>query len=195
SALGLAVAALRRDYVRPYLSPLAEADPERMEELFARMETEAKEHLAAQGEPRSERRADLRYAGQSFELTVEASGAQDLAGRFHDAHERRYGYRMDSEPVELVNLRLVANVPVQKPPPESSSPPGETRSDLRAESREARFAKDWLRSKVVQGLPQTGAITGPAVLEFPESTCLIPPGWGGEVDGAGALVLRRLGDG
>ncbi|MDN5697990.1 MAG: hydantoinase/oxoprolinase family protein, partial [Rubrobacter sp.] len=61
SALGLAVADLRRDYVRPYLSPLSEADPERMEELFARMETEAEDHLAAQGEPRSERRADLRY--------------------------------------------------------------------------------------------------------------------------------------
>ena len=106
---------------------------------------------------------------------------------------------MDSEPVELVNLRLVANVPMQKPPPERSSSHGEarsaTRSDLRAETREARFAKDWLQSEVVQGLPQTGAITGPAVLEFPESTCLIPPGWGGEVDGAGALVLRRLGDG
>ena len=35
--------------------------------------------------------------------------------RFHAEHERRYGYRMDDEPVELVNARLVATVPVEQP--------------------------------------------------------------------------------
>ena len=56
--------------------------------------------------PEYTRRADLRYRGQSFELTVEADSLEKLEERFHAAHEQRYGYRMEDEPVELVNLRL-----------------------------------------------------------------------------------------
>src|SRR6266566_4338738 len=67
SALGLVAADERRDAVRSYLLPLAEAG-----------------ELPAEGE------ADLRYAGQSFELTVPLQ--DDLAGAFHRAHEARYGY-------------------------------------------------------------------------------------------------------
>ena len=67
SALGLAASDERRDEVRSYVVPLAEAG-----------------ELPADGE------ADLRYAGQSFELTVPLGG--DLAEAFHRAHEERYGY-------------------------------------------------------------------------------------------------------
>ena len=65
--------------------------------------------------PEHTRRADLRYGGQSFEITVEAGSFEKLEDRFHAAHEQRYGYRMDDEAVELVNLRLISTVPVEKP--------------------------------------------------------------------------------
>ena len=80
SALGLVAGEERRDRVRSYLCPLAEAG-----------------ELPAAGE------ADLRYAGQSFELTVGLG--RDLAGRFHAAHEERYGYADRSRPIELVAVR------------------------------------------------------------------------------------------
>jgi len=80
SALGLAASDERRDFVTSYLVPLAEA-PE----------------LPPDGE------ADLRYAGQSFELTVPLG--PDLAGAFHRAHEDRYGYADPSRPIELVAVR------------------------------------------------------------------------------------------
>jgi N-methylhydantoinase A len=66
--------------VRTYVTPLADAG-----------------ELPAEGE------ADLRYAGQSFELSV-ALGAR-LAERFHEAHEARYGYSDPQRPLELVAVR------------------------------------------------------------------------------------------
>ena len=80
SALGLVASEERRDHVRSYVCPLAEAG-----------------ELPAAGE------ADLRYAGQSFELTVPLGG--DLAAAFNRAHEERYGYAERGRPIELVAVR------------------------------------------------------------------------------------------
>jgi N-methylhydantoinase A len=80
SALGLAAGDERRERVVSYLRPLAEAG-----------------ELPGQGE------ADLRYRGQSFELTVPLGG--DLAEAFHRAHEARYGYADRSREIELVAVR------------------------------------------------------------------------------------------
>jgi N-methylhydantoinase A len=80
SALGLVASDERRDRVRSYLVPLEEAGL-----------------LPSEGE------ADLRYRGQSFELTVPLG--DDLAETFHRAHEERYGYAERGRPVELVAVR------------------------------------------------------------------------------------------
>lgn len=80
SALGLAVGDERRDHVRSEVRPLADVDD-----------------LPAEGE------ADLRYRGQSFELTVPL-GAR-LADRFHELHAERYGYADPARPLELVAVR------------------------------------------------------------------------------------------
>ncbi len=54
--------------------------------------------------------ADVRYTGQSHELEIEASGTWDeLRSRFDDAHEEAFGFRRAGEPMEVVNLRAVAN--------------------------------------------------------------------------------------
>jgi N-methylhydantoinase A len=94
SALGLAVGDERRDHVRSVVRPLAEVAD-----------------LPDEGE------ADLRYRGQSFELTV--SLGPDLAGRFHRLHEQRYGYAERDRELELVAIRT-ADV---RPGPELRLPP------------------------------------------------------------------------
>ena len=96
SALGLVASDERRDTVRSYVGPLAEAG-----------------ELPAEGE------ADLRYTGQSFELTVPLGA--DVAAAFHRAHEDRYGYSDRERPVELVAVRT-ADV---RPGPELVLPPAE----------------------------------------------------------------------
>ena len=80
SALGLAASDERRDFVRSYVVPLEGA-----------------------GELPTDGEADLRYMGQSFELSVPLGG--DLALVFHRAHEERYGYADESRPIELVAVR------------------------------------------------------------------------------------------
>ena len=96
SALGLVASDERRDTVRSYVRPLAEVG-----------------ELPAEGE------ADLRYTGQSFELTVPLGA--DVAAAFHRAHEDRYGYSDRERPVELVAVRT-ADV---RPGPELVLPPAE----------------------------------------------------------------------
>jgi N-methylhydantoinase A len=86
SALGLAVGDERRDRVRSYVCPLDEAG-----------------ELPAAGE------ADLRYRGQSFELTVPLS--PDLPAAFHRAHEDRYGYADPGREIELVAVRTAELTP------------------------------------------------------------------------------------
>jgi N-methylhydantoinase A len=80
SALGLVASEERRDFVRSHLVPLADA-----------------EELPRDGE------ADLRYAGQSFELTLPLQ--DDLAGAFHRAHEAQYGFAERERTIELVAVR------------------------------------------------------------------------------------------
>ena len=86
SALGLAAGDERRDRVVSHVRPLAEVD-----------------ELPREGE------ADLRYRGQSFELTVPLGG--ELAERFHRAHEERYGYADRARAVELVAVRTADVAP------------------------------------------------------------------------------------
>jgi N-methylhydantoinase A len=80
SALGLVASEERRDAVRSYLVPLADA-----------------------GELPREGEADLRYAGQSFELTLPLQ--EDLAEAFHRVHEEQYGFAERGREVELVAVR------------------------------------------------------------------------------------------
>ena len=185
SALGLAISDLRHDHVRPYLVALENVDDAEFEEKFEDMENRASRDLE---DPQYTRRADLRYGGQSFELTVEAGDLNKLEERFHDAHEQRYGYRMDDEPVELVNLRLIATVPVEKPEPEEPEPENEAEPDR----REVNFDGEWREVQVLdrEKMGKGSEVEGPAIVEFKESTCVVRPGWRGTVDGVGTLALE-----
>jgi N-methylhydantoinase A len=188
SALGLAISDLRRDYVHPLLGRLDEVDQAELAAAYAGLEERARRDLDG---PVLERRADLRYRGQSFELTVtitDPDGLGSLGARFHVEHERRYGYRMQDEPVELVSLRLVATVPVPKPElrADAAAPP------LSGGRRAANLDGGWLQVAIVAGagLAPGTELRGPAVVEHPESTVVIRPGWRGRVDGAGSLELE-----
>ncbi len=186
SALGLAIADIRRDYVSPLLAEVESLTPSWLEAAFEAMEASAAADLAG---PEFRRRADLRYRGQSFELTIDAGPVEELAPGFHDAHERRYGYSMANEAVELVALRVIATVPT--PPLEMAGPaPAQKRT---ATARSARFGGDWTEARVLarDAMAPGDEVTGPAILEMQESTAVIHPSWGGRIDDHGTLVLRR----
>jgi N-methylhydantoinase A len=117
SALGLVASDERRDHVRSFLRSLVEVDGG---------------DLPPDGE------ADLRYAGQSFELTVPLGDG--LAERFHRAHEERYGYADRGRTVELVAVRT-ADV---RPGPEFELPSGESLHVVGPELVELEGATCWI---------------------------------------------------
>ena len=191
SALGLAIADIRSDYVGPLLSEVAGLDPGRLSAAWEALAERARKDLQGfAAEPRLDRLADLRYRGQSYELTVGGDTPAALAEAFHVAHQRRYGHREDGEPVEVVNVRLVATVAGERPDmiePESSE------ADPRTGHRDVLLDGAWVRADVLdRGLMGRGSVArAPAAVEFAEATCLVRPGWTGTVDSAGTLVLTR----
>ncbi|MDQ3533923.1 MAG: hydantoinase/oxoprolinase family protein [Actinomycetota bacterium] len=188
SALGLAISDIRSDLVRPLLGELDDIDRADFTNAFTDMEDDAGRELES---PNFQRRADLRYRGQSFELTVDAGDIEGLKAIWHEAHERRYGYSMPEEPVELVNLRVVATVPADKPKLEEPPAPGSQGTP--AGERTAHFGDDWNEAPVFDRtrMGEGSGVRGPAIVEFPEATCVVRPGWAGAVDRAGNLVLGR----
>ena len=192
SALGLALSDLRRDLVQPLLARLTEDDSTAargaVEAGFEGLERRGRALLGA---PRLERHADLRYARQAFELTVDASGdAGGLPARFHAEHERRYGYAMPDEPVELVALRVTATLPVGKPDLAARAPAG---GDPVVSRRRLHTGGDWQEVPVLdrERMGAGSTVSGPAVVELAGATCLVAPGWDGRIDAVGTLELER----
>jgi N-methylhydantoinase A len=186
SALGLAISDLRRDYVRPFICDLSKLDRVAVDAAFAELERLAAADL---DRPVFRRLADVRYRGQAFELTVVADDVDLLGAGFAAAHRRRYGFEMPDEPIQVVNIRLTATVPVPKP--RLAAPVIDAVTSPR--TRPAYVDDEWRELAVFRGdeLAPGRRIQGPAIVEFPEATCLVHSGWGATVDVTGALVLER----
>ncbi|ELZ35628.1 hydantoinase/oxoprolinase family protein [Halorubrum tebenquichense] len=190
SAYGLLAADETRDAVRTRQGPLAEVDAESVDDVYGDLTDRLLGEVSDPDAARVEYAADLRYAGQSFELTVDVERPFDPAAageRFAAAHESAYGYRAD-EPVELVNCRATATVPRSAPAIESV---GGGDAEPRT-IREAVFSEGTRETPVYdrERFPADEAVAGPAVVEGAESTVVVPPGWGVRLRGDGALVAE-----
>ncbi|WP_132057985.1 hydantoinase/oxoprolinase family protein [Halorussus amylolyticus] len=203
SAYGLLDADEQHDAVRTHLVSLADADTAKIDEILGDLRDEVLADVgdesaadaaaaSAAGDSSAEvrRSADCRYAGQSFELSVPISGAfdpDDVREKFHEAHDRAYGYRVD-EDVEVVNLRATARI---ERGVEDTAYDGDGESYLG--TREAHFSGELRETEVHDrlSLAAGASVEGPAVLEQAESTTVVPPGWTAEVQGDGTVVLLR----
>ena len=119
SALGLLMSDVKHDYVRSKLVGLNELDLDEINHFSRQLVDHAKDDLHGEGfrddEIKIEPYLDLRYAGQGYELTVPCPvpplTKQDLSlmrARFDTMHEQNSGHKAETEPVELVSLRLIS---------------------------------------------------------------------------------------
>src|ERR1700722_6829456 len=182
SALGLAAAAPRRDEARTVMLSGAAFTDERvkreLDALIERAVDELEEPASIVGV-----RYELRYGGQSFELSVEAE-IGDLRAAFEDAHEARYGYRDEGAEVELVTIRVSA---LGARPALTLA--GATRETPERASTPVVFDGERVEAELWSGeLPSGAHIVGPTVCAMPESTLLVPPGWHGTVDERGTVL-------
>ena len=201
SALGILRADVVTEFSRTVLLAVSSAARVKgeMEAGFRSLEREGRRAMLAEGfstsKIRIERRLDLRYAGQAYELSVPTAG--DFVAAFHRAHEARYGYHDAKRTVEIVNLRVRATGLTDKPGlrkipaalksvngPSSASARTHDAIDCVLHGRRCRatlIARDNLRSG--------DSLSGPAVISEYSATTLVPHGWSGRVDAYGQISL------
>jgi len=203
AALGLLAAEVKFDVSRTYVKLIDEVALDHLNHVFREMEAQALEVLrdsAVAGSVTLVRRADARYAGQGYELTVPvapgllaASDLSRLRAAFDSAYAARYGAANPQEPVEVVNWRLsaIATGPELTLPRQA---PGQSLEGALNGRRPAYFPEKggyvetpvYARQRLSPGL----AVYGPAIVEERESTTVVPPGSGGRVDEYGSLLVE-----
>ena len=196
-ALGAVAAAIRRDAMRTVLLPLDAETWPRLDAILdgiAHDAAQSVQTMAGPGNTAVVRAADLRYRGQSFELTVpmpEGTDAEGLVRLFHAAHERNFGHAEEAAPVQVVSLRASASraappiaMPHMEAMPHDVAPRNQVRLFLRGAWQEAGlFDRDTL---------DPGAtFHGPAVVTQADCTILVPPGWRAHVDGLRNLWMEH----
>jgi N-methylhydantoinase A len=194
SATGLLTTDLKRDAAVTIMRRLDEVDDAEVEAVFSELERAGREELRLEGltDDRIEflRQIDLRYVGQSYELTVPAGDG--LVERFHAEHDRVYGFAAPTEPVELVSLRLGSVGRIAKPPRrtlDSGAAPAPK------ERRDVYFAETdgYVDCPIYDryGLPGGVTFPGPAVIEEFDSTTVVHPGFKVSVDDTGNLIIEK----
>ena len=205
-ALGLALADVSHDYVQTLLADVAAVDLEALTRRYRELEDQGHRGLEGDGLPKDRhamrRSADMRYLGQGYHLEVPVPGGaidrralDGMCEAFHAAHEATYGFRNPGEPIELVNIRVTATGRMDKPPFQTTRESGKDTAPARTGardvySREKGKAEAYTlydRAKLQAG----NEIAGPAIVEQPDSTTVIPRGYRGRVDGHLNIVIDR----
>lgn len=183
SALGMLFPEVEHHYVRTCKQRVDRLDLDALEAIFASLEKEGAQALAAEGftpdQQRFERLVDLRYAGANSELTLPfpSTAAGDvLRDHFGRAHEEQYGYRSDEESVETMSVRVIARGGTASQVPERLSMSG--------------GASGTATARTVYFGPEFGALPtpicaradlgtqwrkGPLLVEEFDSTTVVPP--------------------
>ena len=204
SAYGLLVADFKNDYARTSVQKAPSYDVDAMERVYRGLEAEADRWLDAESVAADRREltrsADLRYAHQGFEVSVEFSGSvvdraalDSTIERFHAEHRRLFGFSLD-QPVEIVTLRVTAfghldSVNMARLSGDLCSP-----ADALTGKRAVYFedAGGFVRCDIFDRarLAPGSAIDGPAILENVDSTVVIDPGWRASIDDFGNCIMR-----
>ena len=203
SCFGLLYADNEQHHSRTVARLLRDADPAALTRDWDALAAEARAELRAEGfaEARitTRRFAELHYKGQIYELTVAApDGTLDAAKiaaleeAFGEEHLRTYGHRAGpDEPVELVNIQVVARGLAERPRiPERLTL---TREEPASPGpRQAYFGNaGWLKTPILRRSDLARPVTGPAIVEEYDATCVIPPAWTARLDDYGSIVLEK----
>jgi N-methylhydantoinase A len=206
SALGLLMSDVKHDYVRSKLVGLDDLDLHEINRLFGQLIDQARTDLHSEGfqdeDIKIEPYLDLRYAGQGYELTVPCPmpplTKHDLLlmrGRFDTLHEQNSGHKAETEPVELVSLRLISLglVPQAKLSPGKIT--GRKVEEAKTSERKVFFGKEhgMLNTQIYDRdkLEPGHRIEGPAIVEQLDTTTVIHPEQEATVDEYRNLIVTE----
>ena len=207
-ALGLLVADVRSDFSLTRIFSLdADAAPETAGAINAAFQEVARDAVGwfdregvAPDDRAFERTIDMRYLGQSHELTVRAQAEdfadadlEGLTAAFRQEHERVYGYAPEA-PVQLVTFRVTALAKIAAPAAIGGDA-AEAGLDVRPEGTRRTWFQEsggfvdcpiYDRRRLASG----ATIEGPAILEQMDSTTVVLPRQKATADQNGLLILR-----
>jgi N-methylhydantoinase A len=187
SAFGALAASVRIDAVRSVYLTDVRATALEIAAVFAELETQARADFAAQGlgeQPTVRRLAAMRYQGQNYEQevpflagAVDEEALREAYAEYGRLYEGFYGYRLDGIPIELVRLAVIAagEAPSFERLPGVPEPGG---AEVR--SRDVFFPDaGFVSTRIVRrdALGPGEALAGPGIVEFMDSTIVVPPGW------------------
>jgi N-methylhydantoinase A len=207
SAVGLLSSDVVQDFVQTIITPLVPSNELEIEKRFGALEDRARGSMTRQGFDRAEidlrREIDARYAGQGFELRLplpcREGVAPSLRDDFHAEHARIYGHAAREEPVEIVSYRVRAVVTMPALDCTLSTAvlrdEDDDENDGDKRSRKIFYANEWVEARVVRRARLSGAapLPGPLIVDQPDTTTFVPPGWALELDALGNLVLAKEG--
>lgn len=192
SALGMLLADAIKDYSRTVMLP-GDTQIPALQAAVEPLLSQGRADLAAQdfaeGDMRFEASADLRYAGQSFELNLPVTAT--LLDDFHLLHQRTYGYQELDAQVEIVNVRVKAIGKIEKPSLQNF-PRAKTKiADALLGSFPVHLAAGEVNTLFYAGekLGSGHTFTGPAIVVLPDTTILVGQGDHAEVDSFLNLVI------
>lgn len=204
-AFGAVLANVRYDYVTTCLKPVDDLSVDDYNKIYEKIKSRGTRDLAVEGFSQDKVQfvstADMRYKGQTWELTVPTPHAvrspqdiQRIAEDFHAIHKRTYGYDMKDEKVIAVNLRAAAigevpKVRMKKRASENEKPSSEARTSFRNVFMGGTHIEYQVfdRTRLVSG----NALEGPAIIEEYGSTTVIPPGMKARIDSYDNIIIDR----
>jgi N-methylhydantoinase A len=206
SAFGMFTMDLGQQYARSRFRDLTKVNAEDVSAVYGEMRAEATAAFAAIGVPaeglRFRSTVDMRYAGQFYEVEIEVPDApitqellEGLVQRFHDHYETLNGYQLPWQPVEFLTFYLKVTSP-RSPLELSGESTAESGPDSAYRgSRKCLFDSGWVDTAVydAEQLRPGHRIAGPALVDDPTTTVLVPEAFTLEIDPYHNLVLQAVG--
>jgi len=200
SAAGLLAAPIEHELSGAFPCPLAGADEAELQTMLGELDAGCARLMDGEGVAPGTRTirhfADVCYIGQGYHLEIplrDEDAHGDLLGQlyrdFLAAHDRVYGHATEA-PARIVNLRAVHRAAQTPPatPASAASAPGQPKSQRRVlidPSSGPEIAAVYDRASLAPGQE----IAGPAIVEQPDTTVLLPRGWGCRAEADGCLLL------
>ncbi|MGE5264613.1 MAG: hydantoinase/oxoprolinase family protein [Acidobacteriota bacterium] len=205
SAFGLVTSDIRHDYVQTVARAAVSVDPEALERAYAEMEAKARAQLSEEKISDDEVdiywTADLRYAGQAYELNVPVPHSGRLTrkdveatvARFHALHHKVYAYSSTADPVDVINVRLVGigKVPEVRIPKHKRG--GKSARGALKGTRPVYYeGRGFIRAPVYERdrLKPGNLVKGPCIIEEIISSTVVIPGATAKVDTWGNVIIN-----
>jgi len=201
SAMGLLLADSIKDYSKSILKTAEELSGEELGKQFTELEKKASDEMKKDGFSEEEIRIfpflDLRYFGQSYEITLpylsRSTRTLSFISDFHKAHRKLYSYHHEQRSVEIVNIRVKSvgagkKIKLKKMPPQGPNP---EKALIKKQALHYR-GKSYRASVFDRAFLLPGnKMKGPALIADAESTTFLPPDYELEVDGFLNLIIQR----